>query len=101
MGQIYRAVQLLKDPVIKSQEGLPEAIFMALTQYSESYSMRIGVHKALFRNVLLMLGSDEQRDTWLPGVDNYEILGCFAMVRIKLATYSLRDVVNSPCHVLD
>lgn len=83
MGQIQRAFQLTQDPVIQSiDQDLGQAIIQALNLYSESFGMRIGVHTALFRNVLLMLGSDEQRDIWLPEVDNYRILGCFAMVSI-------------------
>ena len=85
MGQIHRLVKLLQDPVIRSQgPEFAEALFQALVNYSESFSMRIGVHRALFRNVLLMLGSDEQRDEWLDAVDNYRIFGCFAMVAILL-----------------
>ncbi|KAI9493173.1 acyl-CoA dehydrogenase/oxidase [Zychaea mexicana] len=92
MGQIYRTVKLLQDPVIRSQgPEFTEAIFQALVSYSESYSMRIGVHRALFRNVLLMLGSDEQRDAWLDAVDNYRIFGCFAMTELGHSS-ALRDI---------
>ncbi|KAI8146665.1 acyl-CoA dehydrogenase/oxidase [Fennellomyces sp. T-0311] len=92
MGQIYRAVKLLQDPVIKSQgKEFGDAIFQALVFYSESFSMRLGVHKALFRNVLLMLGSDEQRDAWLDAVDNYRIFGCFAMTELGHSS-ALRDI---------
>ncbi|KAI7853703.1 acyl-CoA dehydrogenase/oxidase [Circinella umbellata] len=92
MGQIHRFVKLLQDPVIRSQgPEFAEALFQALVNYSESFSMRIGVHRALFRNVLLMLGSDEQRDEWLADVDNYRIFGCFAMTELGHSS-ALRDI---------
>ncbi|KAI9311821.1 hypothetical protein BX666DRAFT_1992799 [Dichotomocladium elegans] len=92
MGQIFRVSRLLQDPVIRSQgKELEDALMLAVTQYSESYSMRFGVHKALFRNVLLMLASEEQQREWLPLVETYQILGCFAMTELGHSS-ALRDM---------
>ncbi|KAI7885421.1 acyl-CoA oxidase [Lichtheimia hyalospora FSU 10163] len=89
MGQIYRLVTIMQDP--KMDPNLVDAVVNALLLYSENFGMRIAVHRTLFRNVLLMLGTDDQQKTWLPLVENYRILGCFAMTELGHSS-ALRDI---------
>lgn len=77
MGQIYRATQILKDT--KDKDFAME-IIRAINLYSESFSMRFFVHYALFRNVVNMLGNEEQQRRYIDDIDNFRIFGCFAMV---------------------
>lgn len=75
----------MQDPKMDSR--LVDAVVNALLLYSENFGMRIAVHRTLFRNVLLMLGTDEQQKTWLPLVESYRILGCFAMVSMHYSSF--------------
>lgn len=77
MGQINRIVRLGYE--INDREFL-EDISRAVILYSESFALRIGVHEALFRNVVQMLGNKQQQEDWIENVNQFKIIGCFAMV---------------------
>lgn len=77
MGQINRIVRLFRET--QDREFVLEAS-KAVFFYSESFALRIGVHEALFRNVVQMLGNKEQQERWVPNVNEFRIIGCFAMV---------------------
>lgn len=79
MGQINRIVRLGRE--INDREFL-EDISRAVILYSESFALRIGVHEALFRNVVQMLGNKQQQEEWIENVNEFKIIGCFAMVCI-------------------
>lgn len=79
MRQIARTIELkrtIKDP------RLQQALFMAMSFYSESFSMRIYVHDMLFKQALMLFGNAEQQDKWMDDINNWRVIGCFAMVRI-------------------
>ncbi|KAI8988537.1 acyl-CoA dehydrogenase/oxidase [Mycotypha africana] len=91
MGQIFRIVSLMKDPeMLKDQEFLQE-IGIATNMYSESFSMRFFVHDALFKNVVNMLGNEEQKNRYNDDISNFRILGCFAMTELGHSS-ALRDI---------
>ena len=78
MRQIARTIELkkqIKDPRLR------QALFMAMAFYSESFSMRIYVHDMLFKQALMLFGSSEQQDKWMDDIENWRVIGCFAMVR--------------------
>lgn len=77
MGQINRVVRLFSET--QDREFVLEAS-KAMCFYSESFALRIGVHEALFRNVVQMLGNKEQQERWVQNVNEFRIIGCFAMV---------------------
>ncbi|KAI9258243.1 hypothetical protein BY458DRAFT_441011 [Sporodiniella umbellata] len=106
MGQIERYVQLHE--TVQDRDFFKE-VFHALCSYSDSFSMRFCVHEYLFRNVLQMLANEEQQKKYLDDVENYRILGCFAMTELghssalrELETTATFDVatdefvINSP-----
>ncbi|KAJ3193821.1 acyl-Coenzyme A oxidase [Irineochytrium annulatum] len=67
------------------------AVMHGLTELSDSFSMRIGVHGLLFKAALSFFGTDEQRDALLPLVEDYRIFGSFAMTELGHSS-SLRDI---------
>lgn len=77
MGQINRLVRLTAE---SNDKDFMLDVSRAVFYYSESFALRIGVHQALFRNVVEMLGSKQQQEEWVHNVDKYHIIGCFAMV---------------------
>lgn len=88
MGQIYRVIQILKD--VKDKDFSAE-IIRAVNIYSESFAMRFFIHCELFRNVISMLGNKEQQERYLDDIDNFRILGCFAMTELGHSS-ALRDI---------
>ncbi|KAF9138463.1 acyl-Coenzyme A oxidase [Mortierella sp. GBA39] len=79
MRQIARVIELrkqIKDP------RLAQALFTAMAYYSESFSMRIYVHEMLFRQAVTLFGSPEQQDQWLDDINNWRVIGCFAMTEL-------------------
>ncbi|KAF9083096.1 acyl-Coenzyme A oxidase [Mortierella sp. GBA35] len=79
MRQIARTVELkkqIKDP------RLAQALFTAMAFYSESFSMRIYVHEMLFRQAVTLFGTSEQQDQWLDDIENWRVIGCFAMTEL-------------------
>ncbi|KAI8075645.1 acyl-CoA dehydrogenase/oxidase [Thamnidium elegans] len=106
MGQINRIVRLFSET--QDRDFVLEAS-KALCFYSESFALRIGVHEALFRNVVQMLGNKEQQERWVQNVNEFRIIGCFAMTELghssalrdmeTTATYDIATdefVINSP-----
>ncbi|KAF8984907.1 acyl-Coenzyme A oxidase [Entomortierella lignicola] len=79
MRQIARGVEYLR--LIK-EPRLRQAFLSAMTTYSESYSMRMYVHEMLFRQALLLFGNPEQQDKWLDDINNWKVIGCFAMTEL-------------------
>jgi hypothetical protein len=78
MRQIARTIELkktIKDPRLR------QALFTAMAFYSESYSMRMYVHDMLFKQALMLFGTSEQQDKWMDDIENWRVIGCFAMVR--------------------
>jgi len=45
-------------------------------------STLFGVHYSLFGSSILFLGSDEQREYYLPKVENLDLMGCFALTEL-------------------
>ncbi|KAI8393994.1 uncharacterized protein BYT42DRAFT_552987 [Radiomyces spectabilis] len=88
MGQIYRLAQIAQQ---SDDASYVHELQQAVHVYSESLSMRIGVSDSLFRNVVMMLGTKEQQAKWIDAVDNYRILGCFAMTELGHSS-ALRDI---------
>ncbi|KAG0206715.1 acyl-Coenzyme A oxidase [Mortierella sp. GBA30] len=79
MRQIARTIQLkkqIKDP------RLQQALFSAMSFYSESFSMRMYVHEMLFRQALKLFGTAEQQDKWMDDIDQWRVIGCFAMTEL-------------------
>ncbi|KAG0171631.1 acyl-Coenzyme A oxidase [Apophysomyces sp. BC1021] len=91
MGQIHRLSQMIDDPTFRQDKELLDSIPDALRVYSPSYSMRSGVHSTLFRNVIQMLGSKEQQKQWIDEIDNFRVIGCFAMTELGHSS-ALRDI---------
>ncbi|CEG64603.1 Putative Acyl-coenzyme A oxidase [Rhizopus microsporus] len=107
MGQIYRLVQLKEE--LKDNQGLFKEIVEASFNYSESLCMRNGVHETLFRSVVEMMGNDYQRTYWGKLLNDYKVIGCFAMTELghssalrgieTTATFDIETdefVINSP-----
>jgi acyl-CoA oxidase len=77
MRQIARVVEIKKQT---KDHRLVQALFKGLSYYSESFSMRIYVHEMLFRQALKLFGTAEQQDKWMPDIEQWRVIGCFAMV---------------------
>lgn len=54
-------------------------VYAEVTRADVSLSALVGIHNELVVGLIDRLGSPEQRDTWLPGLRNFEKLGCFAL----------------------
>ncbi|KAJ3213641.1 acyl-Coenzyme A oxidase [Dinochytrium kinnereticum] len=88
MAQIRRIAEIrktLNDP------GLFKAILVCMAELSDSFAMRIGVHEILFRTALTFFSTDDQKDEFLRQLDDYEMLGSFAMTELGHSS-SLRDL---------
>ncbi|KAF9572710.1 acyl-Coenzyme A oxidase [Mortierella alpina] len=79
MRQIARTIQLKKE--IKDPR-LQQALLKAMSYYSESFSMRMYVHEMLFRQALKLFGTAEQQDRWMDDIENWKVIGCFAMTEL-------------------
>jgi acyl-CoA oxidase len=79
MGQINRLVRLAAE---SNDKDFVFDVNRAVFYYSESFALRIGVHAALFKNVIQMLGSKQQQEEWVDNINEFRIIGCFAMVYI-------------------
>lgn len=89
MIQISRAIEILR--TLRQEE---KAFFIrTLALYDRSLGMRIGVHAYLFRQLVLLQGTDEQIAKWLPAIDDYRVIGCFR--------YSLQLILNSKKRILN
>ena len=54
-------------------------VYAEITRVDVSLSALVGIHNELNVGVIHTLGSDEQRDKWLPGLRKFEKLGAFAL----------------------
>ncbi|KAI9475460.1 MAG: acyl-CoA dehydrogenase/oxidase [Benjaminiella poitrasii] len=88
MGQINRIARIAQE---SNDREFIEDISRAVITYSESFGLRIGVHEALFRNVIQMLGNKEQVDEWLDHINQFRVIGCFAMTELGHSS-ALRDI---------
>ncbi|KAF9360290.1 acyl-Coenzyme A oxidase [Mortierella sp. NVP85] len=79
MRQIARVVEIKKQT---KDHRLVQALFKGLSYYSESFSMRIYVHEMLFRQALKLFGTAEQQDKWMPDIEQWRAIGCFAMTEL-------------------
>ncbi|KAI8364351.1 acyl-CoA dehydrogenase/oxidase [Radiomyces spectabilis] len=100
MGQIFRVIQIFKDPVKGADKELVYEMARAVNMYSESFSMRFFVHDSLFRNVVNMLGNKEQQAYWNPEIENFRILGCFAMTELGHSS-ALRDIETTATYDIE
>lgn len=54
-------------------------VYVEMTRADVSLSALVGIHNELIVGLINQLGSDEQRDKWLPGLRKFENVGCFAL----------------------
>ncbi|KAJ3298841.1 acyl-Coenzyme A oxidase [Rhizoclosmatium sp. JEL0117] len=80
MSHIRRAAQF-NDP----------HIVRAMAECCDSFGMRIGVHEILFKSTIATFGSSAQKSKWLPKIDQFKVLGSFAMTELGHSS-SLRDL---------
>ncbi|KAF9360291.1 acyl-Coenzyme A oxidase [Mortierella sp. NVP85] len=79
MRQIARVVEIQRQT---KDERFVQALFKAMCFYSEAFSQRTYVHKALFRQALELFGTAEQQDKWLDDIINWRVYGCFSMTEL-------------------
>jgi acyl-CoA oxidase len=96
MGQVHRLAKIAEQLGPDRRDEVYE-LGHTIGIYSESFSMRFGVHILLFKNVINMLSSDEQRKYWLPLVEEMRIIGCFAMVSKLLPPLKEEEACVSKC----
>lgn len=53
--------------------------YAEVTRADVSLSALVGIHNELVLDLLNQLGSQEQKETWLPGLRRFEKVGCFAL----------------------
>jgi alkylation response protein AidB-like acyl-CoA dehydrogenase len=61
--------------------------FIVRRTYDRACSMRMGVHDVLFRTTIEGQGDDEQRQAYLSDIDQFRMLGCFAMTELGHSSY--------------
>ena len=54
-------------------------VYAELTRCDVSLSTLVGIHNELVVGMIDALGSDEQKERWLPGLRRFEAVGCFAL----------------------
>lgn len=80
MRQIARLVQL-KKTLKHNDPMLVQALFQAMSVYSASLSMKIYVHEILFQMAINLFGTAAQQDRWMDDLEEWRVIGCFAMVK--------------------
>ncbi|MBV7302961.1 acyl-CoA dehydrogenase family protein [Corynebacterium sp. TAE3-ERU2] len=53
--------------------------YAEVTRADVSLSALVGIHNELVVDLISQLGSDEQKNRWLPGLRRFDNLGCFAL----------------------
>ncbi|QGU01150.1 Acyl-CoA dehydrogenase [Corynebacterium kalinowskii] len=54
-------------------------VYAEVTRADVSLSALVGIHNELIVDFINAMGSQEQKDTWLPGLRKFEKVGCFAL----------------------
>ncbi|GAB3076977.1 acyl-CoA dehydrogenase family protein [Corynebacterium aquatimens] len=54
-------------------------VYAEVTRADVSFSTLVGIHNELVIGVINGMGSDAQREKWLPGLRRFEKVGCFAL----------------------
>lgn len=54
-------------------------VYAEVTRADVSLSALVGIHNELIVELIHELGSQEQKDAWLPGLQNFEKVGCFGL----------------------
>jgi acyl-CoA oxidase len=97
MRQIARVVEIQRQT---RDERFVQALFKAMCFYSEAFSQRTYVHKALFRQALELFGTAEQQDKWLDDIINWRVYGCFSMVTTDSSTACSLFVACCPLSII-
>eukprot|EP01091_Cochliopodium_minus_P001281 TRINITY_DN11142_c0_g1_i1.p1 TRINITY_DN11142_c0_g1~~TRINITY_DN11142_c0_g1_i1.p1 ORF type:complete len:672 (-),score=169.49 TRINITY_DN11142_c0_g1_i1:94-2109(-) len=61
--------------------------FHVMNLYDDSYSMRSYVHYVLFRETIMVQGSDEQWKEWKDDIEKLRVIGCFSMTELGHSSY--------------
>lgn len=88
MVQYRRFIEVsrtIKDPVLKYE------YYEAICSLSESFAMKTYVHDMLYRTSINLFGTEEQKTKFMPDIDSYKVLGCFAMTELGHSS-SLQDL---------
>src|SRR3989338_4758711 len=96
MKKIHRIAMLRRSLTDRAEaNGLRadefEQLVRCLSEYDTSFGMRHGTHVLLFRSALRLQGTDEQWAEWGPRIDDYSVIGCFAMTELGHSS-ALRDL---------
>jgi len=54
-------------------------MIMEMSRIDPSFATFYGVHTGLAMGSIALLGSEEQKQTWLPAMERFEKIGCFAL----------------------
>ena len=79
-------------PVIQADTERSRAFREVINRYDAAYSMRLYVHETLFRETVYTQGTDAQREHWVPLIDSFDVIGCFAMTELGHRSVALRGV---------
>jgi hypothetical protein len=52
-----------------------------LSQYSETFTLRLQVHDMAAKDACRIFGTPAQQAKWLPKLDSMSYIGCYAMVK--------------------
>jgi acyl-CoA oxidase len=85
MAQIKRIVEIQKS--LSSDPYVKIAIERYMHAYSRQFSMRFSVHEILFHETVRTQGTNEQWSRWRDDIENWRVLGCFAMTELGHSSY--------------
>ncbi|KAI9594845.1 hypothetical protein BDF19DRAFT_423262 [Syncephalis fuscata] len=84
MQQIRRYVEVSRN--VKNPK-LRQALYDAMSIYSEMFGMRIYVHEMLFNQSLIISGSNEQHEEWKDLIETWGVIGCYAMTELGHSSF--------------